>query len=205
MSNPAIALYSIDLSLGEGAARVHILRGVSLRIARGETVGVVGESGSGKTTLGRALLRLAEVDSGRILFDGQDITRLGEAAMRPLRRRMQLIFQDPMASLNPRHTIRRIVTEPMLFHGVARSASDAEARARALFAPPLQWAARWAEQLEPVGARLWPGLSGLILLEAVKQTFAAKPKGRRMPVRVFAPGAFQPAGVGKAPKTPAGA
>jgi SAM-dependent methyltransferase len=76
---------------------------------------------------------------------------------------------------------------------------------RALFAPPMQWTARWADQLESVGARLWPGLSGLILLEAVKQTFAVKPKGRRMPARVFAPGALQPAGVGKAPKTAAGA
>jgi SAM-dependent methyltransferase len=73
---------------------------------------------------------------------------------------------------------------------------------RALFAPPLQWAAPWAENLEQVGAKLWPGLSGLILLEAVKQTFAVKPRGRRMPVRVFAPGALQPAGVGKSAKSP---
>ena len=64
---------------------------------------------------------------------------------------------------------------------------------RALFAPPLQWTAPWADSFEQIGGRLWPGLSGLILLEAVKQTFAAKPKGRRMPVRVFAPGALQPA------------
>lgn len=68
---------------------------------------------------------------------------------------------------------------------------------RALFGPPLQWSARLAFQLEPIGARLWPGLSGLILLEAVKQTFAVKPKGRRAPARVFAPGGFQPAGFGK--------
>jgi len=74
---------------------------------------------------------------------------------------------------------------------------------RALFAPPLQWTAPWAENLEQVGAKLWPGLSGLILLEAVKQTFAVKPRGRRMPVRVFAPGALQPAGLGKSAKTPA--
>ena len=72
---------------------------------------------------------------------------------------------------------------------------------RALFAPPLQWTAPWAENLEQIGARLWPGLSGLILLEAVKQTFAVKPRGRRMPVRVFAPGALQPAGLGKTAKT----
>jgi peptide/nickel transport system ATP-binding protein len=112
---------------------VHALRGVSVRIARGETVGIVGESGSGKTTLGRALLRLADVSAGRILFDGRDITRASESEMRPLRRRMQLIFQDPMASLNPRHTIRRIVTEPMRLHRIATNPDDAERRARAIF------------------------------------------------------------------------
>ena len=101
-----------------GAAKpgVKVLHGVSLRIGRGETVGIVGESGSGKTTLGRALLRLVDVAAGQIRFDGAEITRMPEAAMRPLRRRMQLIFQDPMASLNPRHSIRRIVLEPMIFH-----------------------------------------------------------------------------------------
>jgi ABC-type microcin C transport system duplicated ATPase subunit YejF len=118
-----------------GAAKpgVKVLHGVSLRIGRGETVGIVGESGSGKTTLGRALLRLVDVAAGQIRFDGAEITRMPEAAMRPLRRRMQLIFQDPMASLNPRHSIRRIVSEPMLFHAVARDAVDAEIRARAIF------------------------------------------------------------------------
>ena len=72
---------------------------------------------------------------------------------------------------------------------------------RALFVPPLAWMAGWAEAFERVGARLWPGLSGLILLEAVKQTFAAKPKGRRMPVRIFAPGVLQPSPAHKQPKT----
>jgi ABC-type microcin C transport system duplicated ATPase subunit YejF len=112
---------------------VKVLHGVSLRIGRGETVGIVGESGSGKTTLGRALLRLVDVAAGQIRFDGAEITRMPEAAMRPLRRRMQLIFQDPMASLNPRHSIRRIVLEPMIFHAVARDQADAEIRARAIF------------------------------------------------------------------------
>jgi ABC-type oligopeptide transport system ATPase subunit len=124
---------NLEVAFGRRSARVHALRGVSVRIGRGETVGVVGESGSGKTTLGRALLRLADVTSGRIVFDGRDITRASETEMRPLRRRMQLIFQDPMASLNPRHTIRRIVTEPLLFHGVARNHAEAEQRARAIF------------------------------------------------------------------------
>jgi SAM-dependent methyltransferase len=71
---------------------------------------------------------------------------------------------------------------------------------RALFAPPLQWTARWAEGFEQIGARLWPGFSGLILLEAVKQTFAVKPKGRRMPVRVFVPGALQPISTSRSKK-----
>ena len=127
--------YAAGSSLfGLAKSPVNVLHGVTIRIGRGETVGIVGESGSGKTTLGRALLRLIEVASGTIEFDGLDITRLPEAAMRPIRRRMQLIFQDPMASLNPRHTIRRIVLEPMLFHRVAASETDAEARARAIFA-----------------------------------------------------------------------
>lgn len=119
--------------LGAAKAPVKVLHGVSLRIGRAETVGIVGESGSGKTTLGRALLRLLEVTSGQIRFDGQDITRLPEASTRPIRRRMQLIFQDPMASLNPRRAIRKIVTEPILFHRVASDLPEAEERARAIF------------------------------------------------------------------------
>jgi ABC-type microcin C transport system duplicated ATPase subunit YejF len=112
---------------------VKALQGVTVRIGRGETVGIVGESGSGKTTLGRALLRLVDVDAGSIAFAGRDITRLSEAEMRPLRRRMQLIFQDPMASLNPRLTIRRIVTEPMLFHNVVEDEAEAATKTRDIF------------------------------------------------------------------------
>src|SRR3984957_14949021 len=118
---------------GGAKSGVKVLHGVSLRIGRGETVGIVGESGSGKTTLGRALLRLVDVTAGQIRFDGAEITRMPEAAMRPLRRRMQLIFQDPMASLNPRHMIRRILVEPMMFHGVANAPEEAEARVSAIF------------------------------------------------------------------------
>ncbi|MGH6798678.1 MAG: ATP-binding cassette domain-containing protein [Roseiarcus sp.] len=118
---------------GRARPRVQVLKGVSVRIARGETVGIVGESGSGKTTLGRVMLRLVDATAGRVEFDGQDLTRLPEGAMRPLRRRMQPIFQDPLTCLNPRHTILKIVTEPMLFHGVATSRADAEAKARAIF------------------------------------------------------------------------
>jgi ABC-type oligopeptide transport system ATPase subunit len=118
-----------------GASRpeVKVLNGVSVRIGRGETVGIVGESGSGKTTLGRALLRLVDVTAGRIAYEGRDITHISEANMRHLRRRMQLIFQDPMASLNPRRAIRRSVLEPMIFHRVAKDEAGAELRARAIF------------------------------------------------------------------------
>jgi peptide/nickel transport system ATP-binding protein len=104
-----------------------VLHGVDIRVGKGETVGIVGESGSGKTTLGRALLGLVRPAAGSIVFDGTDITALDEHARRPLRRRMQMIFQDPMSSLNPRHTIGRILIEPVLLHGLA--AKQAEARA----------------------------------------------------------------------------
>src|SRR2546422_5416683 len=104
---------------------------VTFEIRRGETLGLVGESGCGKSTVGRALLRLYKPTAGRIVFDGQDITELGEQEMRPLRRRMQMIFQDPFASLNPRHSVSRIVGEPMRAHGIARG-RNADRRVREL-------------------------------------------------------------------------
>ncbi|MCK9513399.1 MAG: ATP-binding cassette domain-containing protein [Pigmentiphaga sp.] len=95
------------------APAVEILKGLSFELPVGAIVGVVGESGSGKSTLGRALVRLLEPTSGRVEFRGVDITHLGEAALRPLRRDLQMIFQDPMSSLNPRHTVGRIVAAPL--------------------------------------------------------------------------------------------
>ncbi len=92
--------------------------GVSLSLARQETVGLVGESGSGKTTLGRTILRLVEPTGGRIVLDGRDITTLRPRALRPLRRRMQIVFQNPYASLNPRKTVRQIVGQPLAVHRV---------------------------------------------------------------------------------------
>jgi peptide/nickel transport system ATP-binding protein len=102
-----------------------VLHGVDIRVGKGETVGIVGESGSGKTTLGRALLGLVKPAAGSVVFDGNDISALNEREWRPLRRRMQMIFQDPMSSLNPRHTIGRILIEPILLHGLARSRQTA--------------------------------------------------------------------------------
>jgi ABC-type glutathione transport system ATPase component len=132
MAEELLVAKGIEVTYGAGglfgAIGHKVLHGVDLSIRRGETIGIVGESGSGKTTFGRALLRLVDVSAGEIRFDGVDITHLPDQKMRPLRRRMQMIFQDPMASLNPRHSIRRILVEPLLFHGVASDARDAEAR-----------------------------------------------------------------------------
>jgi len=134
MSDDLIAATGIEVTYpGSRGNAVKVLHGVDVRIGRHETVGIVGESGSGKTTLGRALLRLIEIDAGTIAFDGQDISHLPEAKMRPLRRRMQMIFQDPMASLNPRHTVRRILVEPLLFHQVVADRAEAERRVRQFF------------------------------------------------------------------------
>jgi len=105
---------------------IEILKGVDVSVRTGESVGIVGESGSGKTTLGRALLRLYEPVGGSIVFEGTDITHLGEAALRPLRARMQMIFQDPQSSLNPRHKIGAIVAQPLFV--LKRIRSRAEAR-----------------------------------------------------------------------------
>ncbi len=101
------------------APRLEILKGMSFTIPKGEVLGIVGGSGSGKSTLGRALVRLLEPSAGRITFAGQDITHLPEAALRPLRRRFQMIFQDPMSSLNPRHRVGRLIAAPLALHGVA--------------------------------------------------------------------------------------
>ena len=112
---------------------VKAVDGVSLSIAKGETVGLVGESGCGKSTVGRTILRLYEPTGGKIVIDGRDITHAGGAEMRAVRRRMQMIFQDPYASLNPRMTAAGIVSEPMEIHNVGDSRGRHE-RVRELLA-----------------------------------------------------------------------
>ena len=104
---------------------VHAVDEVSLTIGRGETLGLVGESGSGKTTFGRALLRRIDPSDGTIRFDGADITHVRGEELRNLRRNMQLVFQDPYASLNPRMTVLELVAEPLVVHGLAKNAADA--------------------------------------------------------------------------------
>jgi oligopeptide transport system ATP-binding protein len=95
---------------------------VSFQIRRGETLGLVGESGCGKTTTGRALLRLIEPTAGSVIFDGQELTKLADGSMRRMRRHMQMIFQDPYGSLNPRMRVEDIVGDPLSVHGIATGA-----------------------------------------------------------------------------------
>jgi peptide/nickel transport system ATP-binding protein len=106
----------LDRHIGD----IKAVDGVSLTIRRGETLGLVGESGCGKSTVGRTILRLYQPTAGKIVFDGKDITSLSESELRPLRRRMQMVFQDPYASLNPRHSVGRIVGEPLRVHGLSK-------------------------------------------------------------------------------------
>ena len=113
---------------GQNRLTVHAVDDVSFEIFPGETLGLVGESGSGKSTTGRALLRRIPVESGRIYFQGSDITHLEEEGLRPLRRHMQLVFQDPYASLNPRMRVVDIVAEPLIVHRLAGSIKEALCR-----------------------------------------------------------------------------
>jgi oligopeptide transport system ATP-binding protein len=124
---------------GRSGRFLRAVDGVSLRVRRGETTGLVGESGCGKSTLGRLMLRLLEPTFGRVVFDGRDVTQYTQRELRPLRRRMQIIFQDPYSSLNPRMTVREIVGEAIRIHKLARTRADEGARI--------------AELLEQVGMR----------------------------------------------------
>ena len=114
------------------SAVVRAVDDVSFSIARGETVGLVGESGCGKTTTGRCILQLERATSGRILFEGVDLTTLDGAALRAFRRKVQVIFQDPYSSLNPRMTIGQILAEPLKVHGIVRDPSARQARVKEL-------------------------------------------------------------------------
>ncbi len=124
---------------GQGRAELRAVDRVTLHVMPGETLGLVGESGCGKSTLGRLLLRLYDPSGGTICFEGRDITSLSQTELRPLRRNMQIIFQDPYSSLNPRMTVQAAITEALSVHGLVDGGSGAEQRV--------------AELLERVGLR----------------------------------------------------
>jgi peptide/nickel transport system ATP-binding protein len=131
-----LAAEGLTVAFDTPRGRVHALEDVSLEVARGETVGLVGESGSGKSTLALTLMRALAPSAGSIRFDGQEIGHLSPRALKPVRRRLQMVFQDPYASLDPRMTVARIVAEPLRAHGYGSRA---------------QIAARVGELLDAVG------------------------------------------------------
>ncbi len=118
--------------IGRGHAELRAVDGVTLDVMPGETLGLVGESGCGKSTLGRLLLRLQEPTSGRIYFEGQDITNLSQSALRPFRSQMQIIFQDPYSSLNPRMTVQSALSEALRVHQMVSSSSEEQERIASL-------------------------------------------------------------------------
>ncbi|MGM9925815.1 MAG: ABC transporter ATP-binding protein [Bacillus sp. (in: firmicutes)] len=122
--------------LGKQTGEVKAVDDVSFAVHKGETLGIVGESGCGKSTTGRMLMRLIEPTDGKVIFDGKDLTTLSNQDMRKMRRELQMVFQDPYASLNPRHTVEKILEEPLIVHGIG----DSKERKRVV-----------AEMLETVG------------------------------------------------------
>ena len=133
---PLLSAQQLCLSLPDRSRRgifgrapeLRILRHIDIDLEPGESLGIVGESGSGKTSLGRTLLRLLRPTSGRIVFDGEDITHVDETRLRPLRAKIQMVFQDPLSSLNPRHRVESILAQPLLAY---RRVADVQAGRRA--------------------------------------------------------------------------
>lgn len=114
---------------------VHAVDGVSFTLARGKTLGLVGESGCGKSSCARTIIRMYDVTAGQVVLDGTDITNMKQRDLKPLRKKMQMIFQDPYASLNARMTVRDIIAEPLIAHGIVKKKEDANE----LVYPMLEW------------------------------------------------------------------
>ncbi len=149
VAEPLLTVDDLVVEYGEGERRVQAVSGVSLHVHGGETLGLVGESGCGKSTLARAVLQLVPPRAGSVRFDGTELTTLPAAEMRRMRQRVQLIFQDPIASLNPRRCVGDIVAEPLIIAGV-RDATERERRVREVLSavglePDAMWHRRASE------------------------------------------------------------
>ncbi|MFO0755858.1 MAG: oligopeptide/dipeptide ABC transporter ATP-binding protein [Byssovorax sp.] len=127
-------LFPVREGLFQKPRFVHAVDGVTLYVRKGETLGLVGESGCGKSTLGRTMIRLLEPTLGRVVFDGRDVTRMLDAELRRTRRRMQIVFQDPYSSLNPRMTVRDIVGEGISIFDLAKNRAEADEKVTAVLA-----------------------------------------------------------------------
>lgn len=131
-STPLLAVESLCVAFGPGPRARTVVDAVSFHVNRGEALALVGESGSGKTTVGRAVLRLVPARSGSVLFDGHDVLAASPGPLRDLRRHMQIIFQDPGGSLNPRMRVRDILAEPLIVHRAHKGPDDIASQCRAM-------------------------------------------------------------------------
>lgn len=129
MADTLLEVQNLTKYFNTPAGQLHAVDGVSFKIERGKTLGIVGESGCGKSTTGRTILKLIQPTSGRIIFDGEDITGYSPAKMRKLRTEMQIIFQDPFSSLDPRQSVLQLISEPMIEHKMFKSKAEVEKRA----------------------------------------------------------------------------
>ncbi|MBU0584969.1 MAG: ATP-binding cassette domain-containing protein [Alphaproteobacteria bacterium] len=155
MSEPLFKVRGLEVALPDMARKpligkapmVEILKGLDFDLPRRSVTGIVGESGSGKSTLGRALVRLLEPSAGSIEFEGRDIAHLSEAQLKPLRRNLQMIFQDPMSSLNPRRTIGAIIAAPLKQNGLGDNLAERVAEALRRVGLPEAFAQRYRHEL----------------------------------------------------------
>jgi peptide/nickel transport system ATP-binding protein len=155
MADPLISVRGLEVALPDmtrkplfGAApKVQILKGLDFDLPKDSVTGIVGESGSGKSTLGRALVRLIEPTGGTVVFDARDITHLPEQALKPLRRDLQMIFQDPMSSLNPRRTIAAIIAAPLKQNGMGDNLRERIADALRRVGLPESFGSRYRHEL----------------------------------------------------------
>lgn len=129
MSNaPLLVIDNLSKYFNTAAGQLHAVDGVSFTLEEGKTLGIVGESGCGKSTTGRCILKLIEPSSGKIIFQGNDITKLSRKEMRPLRQKMQMVFQDPFSSLDPRETVMQLISEPIIEHKLIKGREAIEER-----------------------------------------------------------------------------